>query len=73
MISRGQLRRPLFAAYPNHRKPREIRGDTQYLLGSPENARRLLAALESARAGQGMRFATAEDLRREFGIGCLGG
>jgi hypothetical protein len=44
------------------------RGDTEYLLGSPGNARRLLAAVEDSRAGKGMRYASIEELRRDLGL-----
>jgi hypothetical protein len=44
------------------------RNDTEYLLSSPENARRLLAAIEDSRAGKGMRVSTIEELRRELGF-----
>jgi hypothetical protein len=44
------------------------RNDTEYLLSSPENARRLLAALERSLAGGG-REVTLEQLRAEFGLG----
>lgn len=44
------------------------RGDTEYLLSSPENARRLLAAIEDARAGRGTRVMTVDELRRELGL-----
>jgi hypothetical protein len=45
-----------------------IRGDTEYLLSSPANARRLLAAIEDARAGRGTRIMTSDELRRELGL-----
>lgn len=41
--------------------------EAAYLLRSPANAARLLAALEDARAGKGRRM-TIEDLRREVGL-----
>jgi hypothetical protein len=65
----GAIRR--FAAHRlrglRHRRT-GTRGDTEYLLSSPENARRLLAAIEDSRAGKGTRFATIDDLRRELGF-----
>jgi hypothetical protein len=40
------------------------RNDTEYLLSSPETTRRILAALEDARAGRGMMtFESVEELR----------
>lgn len=45
-----------------------LRGDTEYLLSSPENARRLLTAIEDARAGRGTRVMTVDELRRELGL-----
>ncbi|MBI2938894.1 MAG: type II toxin-antitoxin system prevent-host-death family antitoxin [Chloroflexi bacterium] len=42
--------------------------ETAYLLRSPANAARLLAALEDARAGKGQRM-PIEELRREVGLG----
>ncbi|HEX6038271.1 hypothetical protein [Longimicrobium sp.] len=44
------------------------RGDTEYLMSSPANARRLLAAIEDARAGRGTRVVTMDELRRELGL-----
>ena len=41
--------------------------ETAYLLRSPENATRLLAALADARAGVGRRL-SLEELRREVGL-----
>ena len=45
-----------------------MRGDTEHLLGSPENARRILAARNDARAGRGTRVMTTEELRRDLGL-----
>jgi antitoxin YefM len=42
--------------------------ETAYLLSSPRNAERLLAALDSARAGGGRKM-TVEQLRGELGLG----
>jgi antitoxin YefM len=62
-----------------HRRPRgkavtmnvdpEVRSlaETAYLLKSPRNAERLLAALERARAGEGETM-TLEQVRRELGL-----
>lgn len=47
---------------------RGTRSDSEYLLSSPENARRLLAAIEDSRAGKGVRFSTIEEMRRELGL-----
>lgn len=44
------------------------RGDTEYLLSSPVNARRLLAALEDSRSGKGTRYTSLDALRRELGL-----
>lgn len=44
------------------------RGDTEYLLSSLPNARRLLTAVEDARAGRGTRVTTTDELRRELGL-----
>lgn len=44
------------------------RGDTEHLLSSPENARRILAARDDARAGRGTRVMTTEELRRDLGL-----
>jgi antitoxin YefM len=41
--------------------------ETAYLLRSPRNAERLLAALERAKAGEG-EVMTVERLRRELGL-----
>jgi len=41
--------------------------ETAHLLRSPKNAERLLAALASARAGEGKTL-TVEQLRRELGL-----
>jgi antitoxin YefM len=41
--------------------------ETDYLLRSPRNARRLLAALARARTGEGRRI-TVEQLRVQMGI-----
>ncbi len=49
------------------KKPRTERGDTEYLLRSPENARLLLTALDRAKRGEGTPQ-TVESLRREFGL-----
>jgi antitoxin YefM len=48
----------------------ELRGlmETAHLLSSPENARRLLTALERARGGQ-PPVESPEALRREFDLG----
>ena len=42
--------------------------ETDYLLRSPKNAERLLAAVESAREGKGMRM-SPEEIRGAFGLG----
>lgn len=41
--------------------------ETEYLLNSPANARRLLAALKRARAGIGRQM-TLEEMRKESGV-----
>lgn len=41
--------------------------ETAHLLRSPQNAERLLAALESARRGEGKAM-TLEELRRDIGL-----
>jgi hypothetical protein len=52
-----------------HTATREsTRGDTEHLLRSPANAARLRAALESSRAGEGLRV-TVEDLRTWADLG----
>jgi hypothetical protein len=64
----GVMRRLAFykrgLGYRRHRS----RGDTEYLMSSPANARRLLAAIEDARAGRGTRVVTTDELRRELGL-----
>ncbi|MDQ3704852.1 MAG: type II toxin-antitoxin system prevent-host-death family antitoxin [Chloroflexota bacterium] len=42
--------------------------ETAYLLRSPQNASRLLAALERAQSGEGASFASIEDLRANLGL-----
>ncbi|HEX8229282.1 MAG TPA: type II toxin-antitoxin system prevent-host-death family antitoxin [Chloroflexia bacterium] len=42
--------------------------ETAYLLRSPQNASRLLAALERAHSGEGAGFASIEDLRARLGL-----
>jgi len=49
------------------RPGRPVLTETDYLLRSPRNAERLLAALARARAGEG-RTITVEQLRCEMGI-----
>jgi antitoxin YefM len=41
--------------------------ETAYLLRSPKNAQRLMAALESAREGEGKRM-SPEEIRGAFGL-----
>lgn len=43
------------------------RNDTEYLLSSPENARRLLRALADSRAGRVREF-TIEELYARYGL-----
>jgi hypothetical protein len=65
----GAIRRFAIRKFQGFRRLRAgTRGDTEYLLSSPENARRLLAAAENARAGKGTRVVTVDQLRRELGI-----
>jgi hypothetical protein len=65
----GVMRRLTFSALRGlgHRRYRS-RGDTEYLMSSPANARRLLAAIADARAGRGTRAVTMDELRRELGF-----
>ena len=42
--------------------------ETAYLLRSPQNASRLLAALERAHSGEGVGFASVEDLRSSLDL-----
>lgn len=42
--------------------------ETAHLLRSPENARRLLAALEGSRAGEGRQFGSIEEVAAELGL-----
>lgn len=42
--------------------------ETAYLLRSPENARRLLAALEGSRASEGRRFDSIEAVAEAAGL-----
>ncbi len=62
----AHTRRPRWALTFRDRGIRRLRtrNDTEYLLSSPENARRLLAALEDSRAGRNMmRFESVAELR----------
>jgi hypothetical protein len=49
------------------KKARVDRGDTEYLLSSPENAKELLTALARAERREGTPQ-TVESLRREMGL-----
>jgi hypothetical protein len=44
------------------------RGDSEYLMSSSANARRLIAAIEDGRAGRGTHAVTLDELRRELGL-----
>ena len=52
----------------------ELRGllETAHLLRSPENARRLLSALERARNSNDLPVETVETIRKEFDLGEAG-
>lgn len=41
--------------------------ETEYLLSSPKNARRLMASLKGSQEGKGLRM-TLEELRRFVGL-----
>jgi hypothetical protein len=43
------------------------RNETEHLLASPENARRLWAAVREAEAGEGLRVSSVDDLRERLG------
>lgn len=55
-MTRG-FRRPVRRKWSN---------ETDYLLASPANARRLREALAASLAGGGIRFASVDDLRTEL-------
>lgn len=62
----AHTQRPKWALTFRDRGIRRLRtrNDTEYLLSSPETARRILSALEDARAGRGMMtFGSVEELR----------
>lgn len=52
------------------RRRRRIRphDETEYLLASPANARRLLRALADAKAGKGMKVESIDEFARTVGL-----
>jgi PHD/YefM family antitoxin component YafN of YafNO toxin-antitoxin module len=49
------------------KRSKRAMSETEYLLRSPNNARRLMASLKEAEAGKGLRM-TVEELRRLVGL-----
>lgn len=63
-LKRGSLARRPF--HPRSRTP--SRNDHIYLFSSPENARRLMEAIEDSRANRNMIPFDVDELRRELGL-----
>lgn len=65
MIRIGTLRRFSGSEVPG---PGRFRDETNYLLSSPENARRLYEAIAQLESGGGTTFADVAELRAAVGI-----